>query len=154
MTYNLCGLGGTFDKLHDGHRLLLRTAFKFGKSVVIGLTAEEMLKNKELKDKIESYKVRKKNILNYVKKLDPEYLNRCYIVPLRNSSGSAATDENIDVHISSEETIMEALKINKMREERGLKKMILVVIPIVRDKNGEKISSTKIRRQISEKNSK
>lgn len=53
-------MGGTFDHLHIGHKLLLKTAFSISRKVVIGLTAEEMLNNKKYKSKLEDYKTRKK----------------------------------------------------------------------------------------------
>ena len=119
-----------------------------GKNVAIGLTTEELLKGKLLKEKIESYETRKQNILNFVKSLNPEFVNHCFIVPLREPSGSAATDTGLDVHVSSEETITGALKINEEREKRGLKKMILVIVPIILDEQGKKLSSTEIRKEI------
>ena len=41
-------LGGTFDHMHSGHRLLLTQAAMFTKSrMVIGVTADELLKKKK-----------------------------------------------------------------------------------------------------------
>jgi len=148
MAYNLCGLGGTFDHLHEGHKLLISTAFKMGKNIAIGLTTEEMLRTKSHKEKIESYDTRRENIIQYVKSLNPDYINHCFIVPLKNVSGSAGSDSKIDIHISSEDTIMNALKINEERAKKGLKKMILVVVPLIQNSNGETISSTKIRESL------
>ena len=50
--FNLVGLGGTFDFIHEGHQLLLQTAFQVGKKVVIGLSTDELLANKEYKEQI------------------------------------------------------------------------------------------------------
>lgn len=148
MSFNLCGLGGTFDHLHEGHKLLLKTAFKLGKQVAIGLASDELLKQKEFSQKLESYDIRLKHIMDYIKSLDPEYPERCIIIPLKDPLGPAITNPDIEIHVSSEETIETALKINAERERRGLKKMILVVIPIIRDNNGNKISSTEIRKEM------
>ena len=143
--YNLAGLGGTFDHLHDGHRLLLNTAFRMGKKVAIGLTTDEMLQSKENKDVIESYEQRKQHILEYVESINPEYSKNCIFEPLSDTLGSAGTDDNLEVHISSEETVMNALKINEVREKKGMSKMILVVVPMIKDKEGMRLSSTRIR---------
>ncbi|MHA1821660.1 MAG: pantetheine-phosphate adenylyltransferase [Promethearchaeota archaeon] len=146
MIFNLCGLGGTFDRLHEGHKLLLKTAFKLGKKVAIALTTDEMLKDKEYRDLIEPFEVRKEHILEYIKSLGDDCLKRTIIIPLKDPFGPAITDPNLDVHVSSEETIPMALKINDLREKNGLKRMILVAIPIIKDKKGNKISSTDLRK--------
>ena len=44
--FNLIGLGGSFDHLHDGHRFLLETATKLANHMTIGLTTDEMIKHK------------------------------------------------------------------------------------------------------------
>ena len=49
--YDLIGLGGTFDQFHLGHVELIKTAFKFGKRVAIGLTTERLTENKIFKEK-------------------------------------------------------------------------------------------------------
>ncbi len=56
------GLGGTFDHLHEGHKLLLKTALSISEKVEIGLTSQELLKNKQFFSKLEDYKTRKANL--------------------------------------------------------------------------------------------
>ena len=119
-----------------------------GKKVAIGLTTEELLKTKLFKEKIQPYETRKQNILDFVGSINPDYVNNCFIVPLREPSGDAGKDAGLDVHVSSEETFAGALKINEEREKRGLKKMILVIVPIILDEHGKKFSSTEIRKGI------
>ncbi|MCP4760228.1 MAG: pantetheine-phosphate adenylyltransferase, partial [archaeon] len=138
----------TFDHLHNGHKLLIETAFKLGKKVVIGLATDNLLKEKEYKNEMQTYEVRKQKIISFVEDLNPDFSDSCEIIPLNDPFGPAITEE-IDIHVSSEETIQVAIKINKIREQKGLKKMILVAIPIIYDKKGEKISSTSIRKHIS-----
>ncbi|MCP4760245.1 MAG: adenylyltransferase/cytidyltransferase family protein, partial [archaeon] len=55
LNFNICGLGGTFDHLHNGHKLLIETAFKLGKKVVIGLATDNLLKEKEYKNEMQTY---------------------------------------------------------------------------------------------------
>ncbi len=149
--YKLCGLGGTFDHLHmhDGHKLLLRTAFELGERVAIGLVTNEFAKEKEFAHLIEPYAVREKNIMEYIKYLNPEYPNRCTIIPLNDSFGPAITNPDIQIHVSSEETYKVAMKINELRAKNGIPRMIIVIIPLVLDESGKRISSTRIRKKLS-----
>ena len=152
--YKLCGCGGTFDhlKTHDGHKLLLKTCFNLGEKVAIGLVSDEFLQKVEKKysNLIETYEVRKNNILEYIKTLNPEYPERCIIIPLNDPFGPAITDPNIEIHVSSEETYEVAMKINELRTKNGVPRMIIVIIPLVLGEDGTRISSTKIREKISE----
>ena len=150
--YKLCGLGGTFDHLnmHDGHKLLLKTAFQLAQRVAIGLVTSEFAKMKEFSQLIEPYHIREKNIMEYLKTLDPEYPHRCTIIPLHDSFGPAITDPDIEIHVSSEETYKVAFKINEIRAKNGLNRMIIVIIPLVLGEDGTRISSTKIRKKLSE----
>jgi len=63
---NLVGTGGTFDRLHDGHKLLIETALKVSNKVVIGLTSQKMLKRKKFADIIEDFETRKKHLENFI----------------------------------------------------------------------------------------
>ena len=65
---DLVGTGGTFDHLHDGHKLLIETALKVSNKVVIGLTSQKMLKRKRFADLIEDYNTRKKNLEDFIVK--------------------------------------------------------------------------------------
>ena len=56
-----------------------------------------------------------------------------------------AQDPEYEGLIVSQETYENALKLNNNREEMGLKPLILIVIPIIKDKNKKKISSTSMR---------
>lgn len=141
-------MGGTFDHLHEGHKLLLRTAFRVGKKVIIGLATDALLNEKKYKEKLESYETRKENILRFVESINLEYRENCSIIPLSDPFGPAITDPTIEIHISSEESYKNAMKINEIRQEKGLNKMILVIVPAVLNKNGTKISSTDIRKDL------
>ncbi len=154
MSFSLVGCGGTFDHLniHDGHKFLIKTCFNIGKQVAIGLVTDDFVLKvkKEYSELIEPYEVRKKNIIEYIKTLHPNYPNRCTIIPLNDPFGPAITDPNIEVHVSSEETYEVAMKINTLRLKNGVSPMILVIVPLVLGEDGTRISSTKIRKKISE----
>ena len=148
--FKLVGLGGCFDHLHDGHKELLRTAFKLGKNVAIGLTTEELQKSKECKNAIESYSDREGNLQNFIEN-ELGIIAKFYsVIPLKDPFGPAITEVELEAHVSSIETHRGALLINERRLQNGLKPLILVIIPLVLNELGEKISSTTIRKSIKE----
>jgi len=110
-------LGGTFDRLHAGHHILLNKAIESSSSIVIiGLTDDSMNKSKKYAEFIEPYEVRKQNILNYLNsknsKLDYQ------IFRLNDSYGPALIDSEIEAMIVSEETFKSAEKCNLLRKEK------------------------------------
>ena len=115
-------VGGTFNKFHKGHKLLIDTAFMLSKNVVIGLTTDEFAGKR--KKKIKKYETRKKSLKNRYP--------RAKIVPLNNICGPAATDPVMKAIVVSEETHKNALCINKKRESTGLKPLIIIIIPMVK----------------------
>ena len=145
LPYSLVGLGGTFDHLHEGHKTLLRNAFKLGKRVAIAIAVSELLRTKDHKQEIETYEFRVQNVTNFIlKELDISD-SRFSIIPLTDPYGPAITNEDLDAHISSVETYKVALDINVRRIQNGLPPLILIIIPLVLGDNGKKISSSSIR---------
>ena len=56
-----------------------------------------------------------------------------------------AQDPEYEGLIVSQETYVNAQKLNENREKKGLKPLVLIVIPLLKDKDNKKISSTIIR---------
>jgi len=140
---NKVGMGGTFDHLHEGHKYLISTALSLSKNVVIGLTSESLLKNKKFYSKIQSYEARQNAIISYVSKTSD--ISRVEIVRLEDQYGPPIYEADYEGICVSQETYQNALKINSIRESKGFKPMIIIVIPILKNSNKEKISSTSIR---------
>jgi pantetheine-phosphate adenylyltransferase len=136
-------MGGTFDHLHEGHKFLIKTALSISNKVVIGLTGEGLLVNKKFASKLQSYEERERILKLYIFELsDP---SRVEIVKLDNPFGPPIHEADYEGIIVSQETYKAALKINELREENGFQPMIIIVIPLIKDQNNEKISSTSIR---------
>tara|TARA_B100000953_G_C17975712_1_gene407517 strand:- start:397 stop:861 length:465 start_codon:yes stop_codon:yes gene_type:complete len=135
-------LGGTFDIIHLGHELLLKKAFEVGNHVIIGLTTDLKARATRPKISLNSYKKRYANLHHFLSKnFDENYT----IVELNDDWGPGAFDERLEAIIVSEETERVALNLNQKRESRNLKELKVVIISLVLDKNGKKISSTRIR---------
>ena len=143
--YKKVVFAGTFDHLHEGHKHLLRSAFKLGAEVAIGLTTDKMLERKEQKDLIQSFEERYENLESFIKlECDPE---RGTIFPINTIQGGADKMEDLEALVISDEikVVQNAFDINEKRIANGLARFHIIVIPRVRTKDGKPLSSSRIR---------
>ena len=137
-------VGGTFDPLHAGHRKLLGRSFELaGKEgfVVIGLTTDEFAGRKT--HPVRPFEERRRELERFIrgKKFRAAYR----IEPLVDRYGPAA-DEDFDALVVSEETLPVGMEINRLRKDRGKKKVDIHQISCVLADDGRWISSTRIHR--------
>ncbi len=142
--FRLVCIGGTFSPLHVGHLKLFNIAFKLGDRVLIGLTSDEMTREKELSSMIDPYTVRERKLKEALE--ERGYTGRFEITKLKDPLGSAAYVRELEAIVATEETLQNALKINRERRRRGLEELVIVLVPYARDELGRRISSTRIRR--------
>ena len=112
------------------------------------MTSQDLLKNKEYSSNLESYNTRKEKLIKYLKTIAD--LKRINIVEINNWADMDRYAQNPEYEglIVSQETYDNALKLNENREKKGLKPLILVVIPLLKNKDQKKISSTSIRKEL------
>ena len=139
--YGCCLVGGTFDRLHSGHELLLSLAISSSRTVEIYVTNDEIAKTKSLL--IQSYQTRVDNILNW---LESKSYNHAKVFPLKDSFGPAPTHELADAIVGTPETIGNCEQINLIRQESGLSPLSIIEVPHMLDYSGLIISSSRIRR--------
>lgn len=132
-------VGGTFQPLHDGHKLLLRTAYEIDGQVDVGLTSDEMARQARIRD-VEPYAVREQRLREWVEK---KLGKKPHITKLDDPYGTALTDD-YDYIVVSPETYPTAVKINELRKEKGLKLITIVRVNYVLAEDGKPISSTRI----------
>ncbi len=141
--YDWVAIGGTFDRLHKGHKTLLRRAFELGRSVLIGLTTHALINHKPDWQLINSYENRAAELRQWLN--SEGYGGRFIIEPLCDSYGPAITDEKLQLIIVSEETYSRAKEINEIRRKRGLPLLDIAVLTMVLAEDKTSISSTRIR---------
>jgi pantetheine-phosphate adenylyltransferase len=135
-------VGGTFDPLHDGHKVLLDRSFEIAGPqghVVIGLTTDHFASRKT--HPIRLFEIRKSELENYI--MSRNFSTPFIVEPLQDRFGSAL-DAVFDAIIVSEETLPVAVEINKLRREKGRKKVDIHQISCVLAEDGRWISSTRI----------
>ena len=141
--YEKVAVGGTFDKLHRGHKSLLSEAFEIGEKVVIGLSSDEFASKMGKPHKTASYAKRLKELETF---LDKNGLaKRAEIVPLNDPYGLTISGNGLDALVVSKETESTADKINKIRVEAGLPPLKIISISMVPAENSNPISTTRIR---------
>lgn len=134
-------VGGTFDRLHIGHKFFLKTASFYGKKMIIGLTSEEMCRKKEDFEKIWSYEKRKRLLVNFLKRNRIDF----EIKKIHDIFGPALKI-NEGVIVVTEETERNARKINERRRKNGMKELEIVVLYFIKSKDGKIVSSSRIRK--------
>ena len=138
------GVGGTFDELHRGHRVLLEKAFEVGDRVMIGLCSDEFVKKLGKPHITASYDKRLKDLKAILAKLD--VTERVEITPLNAPYGAAGTNTSIEAIVASDETWATANKINEQRWKAGLRLLKIVTVNMVPSENCTPISTTRIRK--------
>jgi len=118
-------------------------ALSLSEKVVIGLTSDNLLTKKKFHSKIENYQKRLEFLKFYIS--ETSELSRVEIVKLEDPYGPPINEADYEGIIVSQETYQGALNINQIRKEKGFKPLIIIVIPLIYDKNKNKISSTSIR---------
>ena len=138
-------LGGTFDRIHGGHRLLLEVAFKLINKVLIGVTSDELAsKGKKVPELIFPYEKRVNDVLEYLKVLEVEE-ERIEIRKLAYAIQYADSIPELQAIVLSPETYGKLLEINEIRRKKDLNELIAIAIPYFRDENGKIVSSQTFR---------
>jgi pantetheine-phosphate adenylyltransferase len=144
------GLGGTFDHLHEGHKELIRMASHLGEKIYVGLTEPCLTRHKRAHEKIENYSVREDKLINYLENELCLPQERYEILSLKDFSGPSLNDETLRALICSTETYPNAEKINHFRRRRHKDPLIIIVIPLIQNSKGKKLSSTDIRLSLND----
>lgn len=138
--FQLCLVGGTFDRLHAGHRLLLDAACRAAVNVEIHVTNDIMADQKSVN--MQSFETRRDELLNWVESNAP---GRVSVHALNDHHGPAPTHLKADAIVATPETKGECERINERRVDNGLPPLHIVEVAHLTDVGGAIISSSRIR---------
>lgn len=123
-------LGGTFDRIHLGHKcMLVEAVIRARRRVVVGVTDETMVKGKKLPELILPVAERIRNVQNFLKSFDATL--QYDVVPISDPFGPTATDPDMDLIVVSQETLRGGQKVNELRAEKGLRELKVHVINLI-----------------------
>ncbi|XP_061716278.1 bifunctional coenzyme A synthase isoform X2 [Cydia pomonella] len=152
--YEYVALGGTFDRLHNGHKILLSQAvLRATKHVTVGVTDVNMIQSKKLFELIEPTETRIKAVLDFLTDINPDL--EYNVLPIHDLYGPTKDDPKFQLIVVSEETQRGAQKINEKRKENGLPLLDTYVIGLAQDSSPqrsqeeeEKVSSSNQRMRL------
>ena len=142
--FDLVAMGGTFDFIHKGHITLLSEAFLISTKIIIGLTSDEMAlrKGKKLENDYG------KRLETLVKTIEKEFPNKEFeISKLDNDFGPAVLEKKVQALVVSGETSDQGEILNQLRKQKNLPPVDVIVVPMVLAKDGQRISTTRIKNQ-------
>lgn len=109
--FNCVALGGTFDHLHSGHKLMLSLAVLISRDrILCGVTASEMLTNKNHPEKLESLDSRMLTVQEFFTEFKEGSAGKVEIVTLRDPYGPTIELDDLDALVVSPETLSGGLK--------------------------------------------
>jgi pantetheine-phosphate adenylyltransferase len=140
--FDIVATGGTFDILHKGHYMLLLKAFEVGRQIIIGISSDNYatLKHKKI---VNNYDIRREKLKKFI---DKNFKKSNYtLYQLDDFYGPTVLTSDVQAIITTDPSLENCVKINSLRESKGMTPLEIILVPLVEDTEGKVISSTRIR---------
>ena len=131
-------VAGTFNVIHDGHKALFDRAFELGTEVCVGITSDAM-----------AAESRPDFVPLHIRRTALDAVLRTYGKPysifvIDDIYGPPEILDDVDILIVSPETESNGYKINEEREKRGVRPLIISIVPLILASDGHKVSARSI----------
>ncbi len=116
--------GGTFDRLHNGHRVLLSaSAAVCSESLTVGITSDAMIaqSSKSLKELVEPFETRREAVATFLHFCNPGL--RQVLASIDDAFGPSIVDPQLEVIIVSEESVRGGEAVNEKRAVAKLSRL-------------------------------
>nr|XP_022907946.1 bifunctional coenzyme A synthase-like isoform X1 [Onthophagus taurus] len=136
-------LGGTFDRLHIAHKLLLtEAALRTNSKITVGVTDDKMLEGKLLSELVEPLQKRIEVVKDFLMDINGELETN--VVPISDPMGPTKNDNTMELLIVSEETMKGGKKVNEVRVSNKLKPLDVFCVKLIDEPHPSKNEETKI----------
>ncbi|KAJ2766549.1 hypothetical protein IWQ57_004315, partial [Coemansia nantahalensis] len=123
-------VGGTFDHLHTGHKILLTaTALAATERVVCGIAVDALLEKKRHRELIEPYRTRELKVLRFLRAVRRDLIVE--LAPIADRYGPTAVDASIAALVLSQETMPGAEALNTVRAQNNMPPMRMLTIDML-----------------------
>ena len=139
--YPVVALGGTFDHLHPGHKVLLQSAaFLTRRKLIVGVMDDSKLKTKSNADLIQSTEARIKAVKDFLRSIGVPPIDeesnveghaRADVLVITDPFGPTITDEDIQALVVSHETTSGGAAVTVERQKRGLRLLDIFTIDVI-----------------------
>ncbi|XP_012224909.1 bifunctional coenzyme A synthase [Linepithema humile] len=142
-TYKNVVLGGTFDRLHNGHKILLSEAvLRCTGKLTVGVTDTNMISGKLLWELIQPCNQRISNVKEFLEDIDSSITYD--VVPITDMYGPTKEDPSLEMMVVSEETKRGGDKINQLRSQKNLSALDICVVELAADECHNEYEEAKI----------
>ncbi|XP_066596883.1 bifunctional coenzyme A synthase isoform X2 [Prorops nasuta] len=136
-------LGGTFDRLHNGHKIFLTEAIiHCSQKLTVGVTDTNMLSSKLLWELIEPCSNRIMNVKDFLEDVDSSLIYD--ILPIDDMYGPTKSDPNLDMIVVSEETERGGEKVNEYRAKLSMNILDIHIVKLLSDQKSKPYEEKKI----------
>jgi phosphopantetheine adenylyltransferase len=128
--FSYVALGGTFDRLHAGHKLLLTVSLLHTRQKLrVGVASAQLLAKKKFAELLQPGDVRTARVLAFVSKIRPDLTFE--VAEINDTAGGTDTIPGVEALVVSPETRGAVAVINAARERNGLRPVSEVLIDFV-----------------------
>ncbi|KAG2443400.1 hypothetical protein HXX76_001758 [Chlamydomonas incerta] len=132
LQFSRVAVGGTFDRLHAGHELLLAaTALVAERFVFVGITADALLAGKSHRELLQPYDTRAAEALSYLTAVRPGLAVEAGPLSDPKAPTLAELDPAMQALVVSVETLPGARAINAGRAARGFAPLAIITVPVI-----------------------